>query len=92
MGVERIRSRTLELTAYMIERADEAGLAVRTPRDPDRRGAMVAFEVPDSKHILDQGVIVDERHGALRVCPHFFASEDDVDALFEALRKLGIGR
>ncbi len=35
-------------------------------------------------------VIVDERHGALRVCPHFYSSEDDIDALFAALKQLGV--
>ncbi len=92
VGIERIRERSLELTAYCMERADEAGFAVRTPRDPARRGGLVAFEVPDSKQVLelllDADVIVDERHGALRVCPHFYSSEDDLDALFEALRRL----
>lgn len=92
VGVERIRSRTLELTAYAIERAGAEGYGVRTPREPERRGALVAFEVEDSKKVLeellDAGVIVDERHGALRICPHFFSSEDDLDALFDALRKL----
>lgn len=94
VGVDRIRERSLELTEYVIERADAAGLAVRTPRDPARRGGLVAVEVPDSKKVLDElldrGVIVDERHGALRVCPHFFNSEDDIDALFAALQALGV--
>jgi selenocysteine lyase/cysteine desulfurase len=94
VGVERIRARTLELTAYAIGRAVEEGYVVRTPREPERRGALVAFEVDDSKKVLeellDKGVIVDERHGALRICPHFYSSEDDLDALFEALRRLGV--
>lgn len=94
VGVDRIRARSLELTGYLIERADDAGLPVRTPRPPERRGGLVAVEVPDAKHVLeallDRGVIVDERHGALRVCPHFFNSEDDVDAFFDALRALGV--
>ncbi|HVL88816.1 MAG TPA: aminotransferase class V-fold PLP-dependent enzyme [Actinomycetota bacterium] len=95
VGVARIRERSLELTGYLIERADECGLAVRTPREPARRGGLVAVEVPDSKRVLDslldRGIIVDERHGALRICPHFFNSEDDIDALFDALAALGIG-
>lgn len=94
VGVERIRERSLELTGYLIERADDARLVVRTPRDPDRRGGLVAVEVEDAKHVLEallaKGVIVDERHGALRVCPHFFSSEDDIDALFAALSDLGV--
>ncbi|MGH2684091.1 MAG: aminotransferase class V-fold PLP-dependent enzyme [Actinomycetota bacterium] len=90
VGVDRIRARTLELTGYVIGRAVEEGYVVRTPADPVQRGAMVAFEVPRSTdtlhHLLERDVIVDERHGALRVCPHFFTSEDDVDAMFDALR------
>ncbi|MGH2829291.1 MAG: hypothetical protein ACRDJM_02295, partial [Actinomycetota bacterium] len=71
-------------------------LVARTPREPHRRGGLVAVEVPDSKKVLeallDRGVVVDERHGALRVCPHFFSSEDDIDGLFTALADLGVTR
>ncbi len=94
IGVQRIRERSLELTAYTMQRADDAGLTVRTPREDHRRGGLVAIEVPNAKKVLeallDQGVILDERHGALRVCPHFFSSEDDIDALFEELAALGV--
>jgi kynureninase len=90
VGVERVRERTLELTGYLIDAATDAGYRVRTPREPERRGAVVSFEVPDSKRVLEEllanGIIVDERHGAIRVCPHFFSSEDDIDALLSALR------
>lgn len=96
VGVERIRARSLELTRYAIERADAAGFIVRTPREDHRRGGLVAIEVDESKTVLDalleRRVIVDERHGALRVCPHFFSSEDDIDALFDALAALGATR
>ena len=57
---------------------------------------MVAIEVPDSQAVLHallaEGVIVDQRHGALRVAPHFFSTEDDIDVLFAALRRLGVSR
>ena len=94
VGIDRIRARTLELSGYLIDRATDAGFTVRTPSDPARRGAVVTFEVPESKKVLeellDAGVIVDERHGALRVCPYFYSSEDDVDALFAALERLQV--
>lgn len=94
IGVERIAERVGELTAYTIDRADEEGFPVRTPRAPERRGGMVAIGVEGSEAVLDallrrERVIVDERHGALRVCPHVFSSEDDVDAFFDALRRVG---
>jgi selenocysteine lyase/cysteine desulfurase len=90
VGPDRIVARVAELTAYTVDRAAEEGWAVRTPSDPARRGGLVAVEVPGAPEVLDalldRGVIVDERHGALRLCPHFFTSEDDVDAFFAALR------
>lgn len=94
IGVHRIAARIGELTAYAIARADEEGYPVRTPRDPDRRGGMVAIGVQDSETVLErllrqERVIVDERHGALRLCPHVYSSEDDVDAFFDALRRVG---
>jgi selenocysteine lyase/cysteine desulfurase len=94
VGVDRIRRRSLELTRYTIERADAAGLKVRTPREDHRRGALVAIEVPDAKEVLEKllarRIIVDERHGALRICPHFSSNEDDIKALFEALSAIGV--
>ena len=94
VGVDVIRRRVLELTDRMIARAIDDGFVVRTPVDHDRRGGLVAFEVPDAPHVLErllaEGVVVDERHGALRAAPHFFSTEDDVDALFDTLARLGV--
>lgn len=94
VGVERIRRRVLELTDHLIARAEVDGFHVRTPREHERRGGLVVFDVPESKRtldrLLDEGVVVDERHGALRAAPHFWSSEDDVDALFDALGRLGV--
>lgn len=94
IGPDRIHARVAELTSYLIERADDEGYPVRTPRDPARRGGMVAIGVQDSEDVLDtllrqERVIVDERHGALRICPHVYSSEDDVDAFFGALDRIG---
>lgn len=94
VGVDRIAERIGVLTAYTIDRADDEGYPVRTPRDPRRRGGMVAIGVEDSEAVLqtllrEERVIVDERHGALRVCPHVYSSEDDVDAFFAALCRIG---
>lgn len=94
VGVERIRARVLELTDHLVACAGAAGLVVRTPVAHAERGGLVSIEVPGSKDVLHallaEGVIVDERHGALRVAPHFFSSEDDIDVLFAALERLGV--
>ena len=93
VGVERIRERQGELTDHVIAGADAMGLGVRTPRDRDARGGVVNVAVgPASRAIchslLDRGVCTDFRGDGLRVSPHFFNTEDDVDRLFRELKAL----
>jgi kynureninase len=92
VGVERIRERQGELTEHAIARADKAGLSVRTPRDRARRGGVVNVGVgPDAERIcralLARGVCTDFRGDGLRISPHFFNTEDDVDRCFDELRR-----
>jgi selenocysteine lyase/cysteine desulfurase len=81
-----------ELCTYLIDAVEAAGYRVRTPREPERRGGLVAFEVPDAQRVLHEllarKIIVDERHGALRASPHFFTTQDDLDSLVAAVREV----
>lgn len=90
---ERIRARQGELTDRVIARADELGLAVRTPRERTARGGVVNVGVgPDAGAIchalLRRDVCTDFRGDGLRISPHFFNTEEDVDRCFEELRTL----
>ena len=92
VGVERVRARQRELTAYVIARSDEAGLAVRTPRDPTTRGGRREragrARTPRAicHELLARGVCTDFRGDGLRISPHFFNTEADIDRCFEELR------
>jgi kynureninase len=93
VGVERIRARQGELTDRVIAGADDMGLQVRTPRDRAARGGVVNIGVgPRAGEIchalLGRGVCTDFRGDGLRVSPHFFNLEDDVDRLFAELGSL----
>ena len=90
---ERIRARQGELTDHVMLRADELGLPVRTPRDARARGGVVNIGVgPEAGKIchalLDRNVCTDFRGDGLRISPHFFNTEDDVDRCFGELRSL----
>lgn len=90
---ERIRARQGELTEHVILRADEAGLPVRTPRDRAARGGVVNVGVgPEAGRIchalLERDVSTDFRGDGLRISPHFFNSEQDIDRCFDELRTL----
>ena len=90
VGPERIRERQGELTDYLIERADAAGLPVRTPRDRSARGGVVNIGVGEqagkiAEALYERDVCVDHRGDGIRVSPHFFTTEEDIDRLFDTL-------
>lgn len=90
---ERIQQRQGELTDHVIALADELGLALRTPRDRAARGGVVNVRVgPQAQAIchalLERDVCTDFRGDGLRISPHFFNTEDEIDRCFEELRPL----
>jgi kynureninase len=90
---ERIRPRQQELSSHVIERADAAGLEVRTPRDPQARGGVVNVGVGQeagkiAELLYEADVCVDSRGDGLRISPHFFNVEADIDRCFDVLAGL----
>lgn len=96
VGVQNIRRRNQELTRGIIERADAAALEVLSPRDDDRRGGLVRVRVPGGREraqsvlreLFARNVVLDQRGDALRISPHFFNDESDLDRCFEELRRV----
>ena len=90
---ERIRERQGELTEHVIARADALGLPVRTPRDRAARGGVVNVGVGSEAGkichaLLDRDVCTDFRGDGLRISPHFFNTEGDIDRCFDELARL----
>jgi kynureninase len=93
VGVERIRERSQEQTALLVELLDEAGFPAGGPVDPDRRGGTVVVQVPGSKRVnrelAERGVICDWRPDVgLRLGPHFFNTDDELRFAVEQIVEL----
>jgi kynureninase len=90
MGIEAIRTHSLELTDRVIERADAAGVEVVTPRAAHRRGGVVALALPRKANdaLAERGIVCSWR-GALRIGPHFYNTLDEVDLVMDAIEELG---
>jgi kynureninase len=96
VGIARIRARNQELTRLIIERADEAGLEVLTPRAAEQRGGLVSVRVPGGRaaaervlhELFARDVVLDSRHDRLRISPHFFNDEADIERCFAELEAL----
>lgn len=89
-GIEAIRARNVELTTYLRERLGERGLAVITPREPEKRGGMLCLEVPDAKRVVERlaerGIDIDSRLGAgVRIGPHPCTTFEECDELVDRL-------
>jgi kynureninase len=83
-GIERIREKSVRQTSRLIELADSRGYNVNAPRDPERRGGTVAFDVPHAyevaQYLLANRVLVDYRPGAgVRIAPHFYTSDAEIE-------------
>lgn len=90
IGLEPIASRIGELTSAIKERALEAGYTLASPLDPNRHGALIAIRSTDEfrlvASLMEDGIVVSNRSGNLRVSPHFYNNLADIDHLFSALR------
>ncbi|MEM6648265.1 MAG: aminotransferase class V-fold PLP-dependent enzyme [Bacteroidota bacterium] len=90
LGIDRIHADVLEKTTYAIDRAQELGLALRSPTSPDRRSAMVLFEVPHadrlSAYLKQHRVYTDSRKGRfLRMAPFVWNTRADLDRAFDLI-------
>lgn len=84
IGVEAIRSKSMRQTQLLIALADECGITVRSPRDPESRGGTVILDVPDGREVTAElgrrQILVDYRPGAgIRIAPHFYTSDDEIE-------------
>jgi kynureninase len=96
VGVDEVRARSVELTTMIVDRADERGLELLTPRSAERRGGLVRLRVPGGRNaaervihaLFERDVVLDRRGDALRVSPHFFNDGGDIDRCFAELDTL----
>lgn len=89
-GVDAIRAKSIRQTTRLIEMADARQWRTHAPRDAERRGGTVAFDVPQAAEVaralLARDIVVDFRPGAgIRIAPHFYTSDDELDACVAAI-------
>lgn len=92
-GMAKLRQRNGMLTERIIDRCLERGFQLRVSPDPEARSAIVLIEQEDPagvvRDLAERGIIVDHRPGVVRVSPHFYNTEDEVDGFVAALCEVG---
>ncbi|HEV8581116.1 MAG TPA: aminotransferase class V-fold PLP-dependent enzyme [Thermoanaerobaculia bacterium] len=93
VGAKKIRERSLALTSYLIDLAEEAGFEVHTPRDPKHRGGTVSVWHPEAERLCQEliarEILCDYRPNAgIRLSPHFYNTEAELERAIGTLREL----
>jgi kynureninase len=92
-GLGAIRAKSVRQTSRLIALADARGWTVHAPRDAERRGGTVAFNLPHAAEVaralLARDVVIDYRPGAgIRVAPHFYTTDAELEACVEAMDEI----
>jgi kynureninase len=97
VGVAAIREKSLRLTRRLIAGAQQRGYRVNTPLEDRERGGTVTVDAPGGAATADalikRNVVVDYRPGAgIRIAPHFYNTEEEIDRALAALDEIVGGR
>ncbi|NIO49668.1 MAG: aminotransferase class V-fold PLP-dependent enzyme [Candidatus Aminicenantes bacterium] len=95
IGIPEVRDKSLSLTELIIKKAKERGYRIFTPEENNLRGGSVSISLPHAfplKQALDKRrVKVDFRKGddkepdVIRVGPHFYNNDEEIDILFKEI-------
>jgi selenocysteine lyase/cysteine desulfurase len=90
VNICRIEERIYSLTKYLLERLFELKLRVLSPLAEEYRSAIIVFKIKTPQHLVEylrkKQIIVSARGGGVRVSPHFYNNEDDIDRLISVLK------
>jgi len=91
VGISNIEKRVLALTSRLIEAVKERGLKLQTPEESECRSGIVNFLIdkPERrvKELRKKGIIVSARANGIRVSPHFYNTEEEIDSLVRELKQ-----
>jgi kynureninase len=98
VGIEAIRDKSLKQTGRIIQQARQRGFPLFSPEEEKRRGGAVSIVLPHGYQVKQalghRGILVDFRKGkgrepdTLRVGPHFYTLDDEIDRFFSVLDEI----
>ncbi|HYW32393.1 MAG TPA: aminotransferase class V-fold PLP-dependent enzyme [Gemmatimonas sp.] len=89
-GMPTVRAKSTHQTSWLMNAADSRGWRTHAPRDAERRGGTVAFDLPHAAEVaralLARDVVIDYRPGAgIRIAPHFYTTDGELETCILAI-------
>jgi selenocysteine lyase/cysteine desulfurase len=89
-GIEAVAQRVLELTDYLCDKANRAGMEVFSSRRLGDRSGIVSLRTQEDPRSLvrrckSAGIVINQRAGRVRVSPHCYNSFEEIERLIEVL-------
>jgi len=86
-GIENVRKRIMKLTDHLIEAVEDLGLKLQTPKEKQCRSGIVNFKTVKPEKLVEKlekkGIVVSARSNGIRVSPHFYNTEEEIDVLMK---------
>ncbi len=94
VGIEEIKQRVLHLTDHAIHGLKESECKLITPLKRDERSGIVSFRNREKaphlyQRLQEQNIIVSLRGDAIRISPHFYNTEEEIDRLLDVIARGG---
>jgi selenocysteine lyase/cysteine desulfurase len=91
IGIARTAAHVRTLNDLLLEGLDDLGARVATPREPARRGPLIAVACNDVHAMVEalaaERIITSSRDANLRISPHCYNNAGDIAALLDALAR-----
>jgi cysteine desulfurase/selenocysteine lyase len=91
-GTENIKKRIMKLTDRLIDAVKDMGLKLQTPEEKPCRSGIVNFKIDQPQKTVEKlskkGIVVSARSHGIRVSPHFYNTEREIDKLMEEIKRV----
>lgn len=93
-GIQNIENRVIKLTDRLIELAKALGFELQTPEEKPYRSGIVNIKTDKAQQITEKlrekGIVVSARAHGIRVSPHFYNTEEEIDKLIDEIRRIWV--
>ncbi|MBU0756250.1 MAG: aminotransferase class V-fold PLP-dependent enzyme, partial [Planctomycetes bacterium] len=90
-GIDRIGPRIMSLLDISVKGLKEKGYEILSPWGKSERSGIITFRHPEheaasiQERLLEAGVVTTLRGGGVRISPHFYNTEDEIERFLGAL-------